>query len=410
MIKIGSLYRSIFLGFLFFISLVAPYRNPIEIGIVNTSINYIVLLIVLTLAVPLLFYKGSRSASSVYKAFFILIIWALVTTLNKQFLFDDQFILFPLIMTFLILTVAYLFSRLTLFKTVDWVNMVTILSCFLTLVFVLYAYWFAFEFYTTYGVIERLKGPLGGAAVIHLIMFPVLAVHVSNLLRKKNRKISLVFATLTLICIYLTGSRAAIVCLGAFIFLFVVKRASAKKILITLCLTILFVGIAFATMPSESRYEGFLEDSARSSTIEVGIDFWMQNPMTFMFGNGYGTVWPWFIYDTVDSPFPDFGYYNTVYTEFGSMLYHPHSLLLAVGVELGVVGLLIILYIAKIIVKEFRMSLKETDEFRSHLFIGVVSAIPSFLFDLFIFKNWEVSLIWVFFLFVALSSRNKMSE
>ena len=378
-----------------------------SVNILNTGvpISYIVMLLFLLIAVPLLFYKNkNRESTRVYILFSAILAWALISSIYSDYIIGYEYILYPILVAWLCLTLSFLYSKVVSFKNINVEKLITRLAYLLTGIFVLYAIWFSFNFSFSYT--ERLKGPLGNAATIHLIMLPVLAIHLGNVFMKKRKFIPISASIITFLTIIMTGSRTALICLVLLIFLLLFERISIKKTIIIGLISI-FCYLIILNVVSTDRYQSF-EDAARQTNLETSLEISTQSSKTLIFGTGYGTIWPWYYYENSEvNPLSGSNMINTLH---GRALYHPHSLLLGVLTELGLIALIPLLVILLIMVKSFLKSRKTNTWLKKFLLIGLISSLPSFLVDLYLIKNWNVSIVWWLFLFIALSIPNNRDE
>lgn len=399
----GRVYKWTFFFYIAFISVVAPQSSSFVVGIIHVPLNYLMMLGLVLFAVPMMLHKAKRKqALKLWNCLALFFFITIVTVPFTNYSFDKQYIFYPLFMTFLSIAFAYAYSKISVDEHVDWKHMVTQFSIMLTGIYVLYASWFFLNLTGT-GIIDRLKGPIGGAATIHFIMIPTLAVHLGNVMRRYKLSISVSCAILTGASLLMTGSRGAVLCAALFMTLFVLRKASMAKTFLAVVLVFITVSLGSQYIKMD-RLKSF-EDSARSQTMDITFSFLKESTPTVLLGKGYGGLFPWYIYDSVDSPFDRDSYENLVPTKYGYMLYHPHSLFLQAVGEFGIMGGLLFAAFLFMIVREYLWSRKDDDPLRPYLLMGIVASLPSVFFDLYIFKNWEVSTIWLFFLFVAFSRR-----
>jgi hypothetical protein len=93
-------------------------------------------------------------------------------------------------------------------------------------------------------------------------------------------------------------------------------------------------------------------------------------------------------------------------TPYGVLLYHPHSVLLLLVVELGAAGVAYAFALVAVLAKMLRRSRR--DRVLPIFVCGVVASAASMLFDLFLFKNVILSVSWWVFLFGALRLRHSL--
>lgn len=354
-------------------------------GSLNVPQNYITLTVITVLSLPLLFYKTKRaSARTVFFLFSFISIVALVSGLVINFQTSSmESIIYTACLSWVLMFFAFSFSKIVDDGFVDGAAMLTRLSRLLTVVFVIYAAFFVFR---GSGVVERLQGPLGVASVIHVPMLLALSVHVYNVMAKRSPKISLLFATATMGTLFLTNSRAGILSFVVLLFLvFIQKGAFKKKALI---FTLVFV--CALTLINLVDFERFtkLEDLQRQQTTAAALSLATDSTASVFLGSGFGNIWS----------------LSAEEQQNGDILHHAHSVFLELFVELGLLGTIPFALIVLIVLIQFSKSVKQRHGLKACVLAGVLSTIfPSFFTDLYLFKNYELSLLWWFYLFAALT-------
>lgn len=344
--------------------------------------------------------ENNKSAFFVFVCFLFIAMWALFSmTWSDVFLKEDQY--FVLLMTISTIFLAYIASNMTFRVNIKWENVVTRLALFLTFIFFVYGVNNLLGTDTTNTLgINRLKGYLGGAAVIHIIMLPVIAVHLANIRNKRNpHGISTIALILTVFSVFLTGSRAGVATMILMFLIIALRKLSLKKIIILISSSAIGYLILNSFMDL-SRFTNF-SDPARSATNENGMSIVFQDLQSFLFGQGFGDVWSWYRAEML-------GYIHFGNNFDGYTLFHPHSLFLQIFVELGFVSLIPFLFILGVIIRKFFSLSKMSSTLQIYLLIAIVCTLPSTFTDLYIFRNWESSFIWLTFLFIAL--RNEPSK
>lgn len=371
---------------------------------VSVQLNHLVILGLIMFSVPLLFYDRPRKiAQKIYVLFSLILLWAFVTTLFKDYVFEYKYVLQPLLSSWLILTLAFVYSKVVCFKNINHNKLLITFSYFLSSVFVLYALWFSFDFSFEYS--GRLKGPLGNAATIQIAMLPVLSVHLGNLFLNKVRTLPLLATIITFLTIILTGSRIALLSLIILIILVVLNDFSGKRLLI-LCFVSIVSMLFIINYGDIDRFQSF-DDSLRKTNFETSLQISTQNASSFILGQGYGTVWPWYFYENGPTNILLFG--NMIDHYYGKLLYHAHSLFLAILTELGFIAFFLFVLILIMILKEY-VKIRKGQNMEKYLMMGILATIPSLVTDLFLLKNWNVSFVWLLFLFYVFSVQSKQLE
>ncbi|HDR7876508.1 O-antigen ligase family protein [Bacillus mobilis] len=401
MIRVGSIYQIIFFGYIFILGVYSPIKyHVLDIYGMQITLSDFSLFLILFISLPLVFYKGKRAVSKkVFILFNILFIWAAITLINFSKGIDLWYIIYPLFLTWLYITVPFIISKITNGSFGDWHKIITNFSNILTVVYCFYLINYFQEL--SFNPVARLDGSFGGAAVIHFSMIPVLAVHFTNLQIRKRKLIPFFGILITMSSIIATGSRSALLSLGLLCAYFLFRNFSIKKFLISLIAISLSAWIILQFI-STDRYGSF-EDKARAMNMKTSLDMANHSVSSIFFGNGYGSVWPWYAYEHGAA------FWNTadqlVSTPYGYVLPNPHSVFLEVYTELGLIGTSIFALIIFIILKQFLKSRKE-DPLKANILAAIICTIPCMFLDLYIFKNFEVSMFWSFFLFGALTANS----
>ena len=259
-----------------------------------------------------------------------------------------------------------------------------------------------------YGVL-RVVGPLFGASTGYFILVPALSFAVQEFYRSKTQrlfKLSIIFALmLTLIGL---ASRAALLILAVFFIFMGFSMKNKKQAIASIVLLVLIVSAAagiFFSKASSDRLKSF-EDSARSSTYLISTQIMGHRDFEYnIVGSGYGSYWPWYLADlenNINTNIPMFD------TRFGDVLYHPHSVVIIMVVELGIFGTLYFLalwiILGRLLINNFKNA--PFPIFNS----GVVASGFSMFFDLFIFKGPQINVLWWLFFLGALYLNSSTSQ
>lgn len=394
-VKVTPMLSKLLYAFILLISLF-PLKN-ISIGFFGNLITYSDVLLVLILIVLLpLFFKKTRStpsANQTVKLFYFIVFYALLSTLWTPFNgISYWYVFYQIFLAFLTISIPFLFSKITNDKHINYHGLVSNFATVLSFVFFMYL------FFMQNSPNQRLSGYIGSAAIITVIMVPTLAVHLYNILHKKRLFLSMVCFLSSLLALILTQSRGGLVMLLLYLGITLLRKPSLKRILVMVILIGLFL-IGFSDNISTERYTNMFQDNARSIAFDTTVAWWLDSPVSFIFGNGYGSLWQWAAYQNNAIP----GWSDQwMFTEKGPILYHSHSLINQLIGELGIIGLLPFLIIIYILFKETWNSWKNKNEIKLNIFIALICTLPTFHLDLMIFRNWGVSIVWLFFFFTAL--------
>jgi MFS family permease len=285
LIRNNALFQFIFLILIASVNLLA------RIQIKSVTI----FLIASVLFLPLLTYKRDTPIKrKVFLIFTLLIIWSFVSTFWSQNvgLYPYSDIVLPLIMAFVTMFIPYMFTKLIHDKSGKQTNFLTLFNFLMAVIFIVYLY--KYNFTVHYDSMGRFMGLMGGASVIHFVMVPVIAVFMTNFSEKRFRFLSLVGILIMLYCLFLTGSRGALITIMLYVAFQVLKNIkSIKKIILTLISISVVAFMVINYMPTD-RYENINKDPLRTMNNETTMKLLLDTPETFLFGNGFGSIWPYY--------------------------------------------------------------------------------------------------------------------
>lgn len=245
--------------------------------------------------------------------------------------------------------------------------------------------------------IDRVRGPLYGSATGYVGLLPALGFAVERSLARRSvtaRLASLAF----LLAIFGMGSRAGVILAGVYLLtLFATRQRLSRKMAMVFAVSTLGA-IAAAAIFSRANTERLrsLSDSGRELTHRMAANYFEENSVAGLAaGSGYGGIWPWYLRDARQGTLVAAGH-NMAWTPYGPSLYHSHSTALTMALELGLVGTAAFGWqfasIGGIVLRSRRSA-------RWVALSGAVAvASLGFFFDLFLFKNTTVSLIWWIYL------------
>jgi O-antigen ligase len=358
---------------------------------------------ILLLPIVMISPRGFLHRRAVYILFSIILLWALASLAWSSLKFDLSAIVYPLYMAWLSMSVAFIFTYAATFRGSDWEQTASRLAWVLTAIFLYYLYKYSLAPGGIAGLGEhRLRGRLGGAAVLHFIMLPVLAVHFANAIRKSGKMTALFSwagVIVMVLLILLTGSRAGLLSMLILIasLFFSARRSFLSYITVT--------ALGFGTyMLVNSLFSlerlGSLEDTSRQLTYMTGWKYATSSWTALWFGNGYGSIWPWYAIETEKM----LGIRSVMQnTEWGSTLYHPHSLLLGLLSELGLVSVVAFAGMVIVLIRVHAKAKKQGERMRAYLSLGMLCTLPATFMDYYLFKSWDLAFIWWTFLFLAVA-------
>ena len=244
----------------------------------------------------------------------------------------------------------------------------------------------------------RLATGMGGSAVVHVPLLLATGVALAAFLSGLRRWPSLVLAGLGAVAVVLTGSRAGLGCLvlaAALVLLHAFRRHHARTIWLGVGAAVLVVGLLIAVVPGLRRLLN-PADELRFQNLDTAIALWSAGPSHVLLGVGSGRLWPWFVFDAHQFRSP---WRGVILTEWGYALNSAHSAFLQVLVELGLVGLAILIAVLLIPVVTAAGRILAGVRGRQVLpddvaLICLVATIPAFFLDAFLLKNYGASLWW----------------
>lgn len=251
---------------------------------------------------------------------------------------------------------------------------------------------------------QRVRGPLYGAATGHFLLLPSLGLVLNRLLQREKHRKALSLAALLALLLTLIGlgSRAALLCFAVFVVLVLIMLKDARKKVIAMVIVSALSVCAATTIFTRATSDRLIDlsDDSRSDTYLAAWEIVKASGSWSLLGSGYGSIWPWYRADVEDGGVEVNGLKGT-WTPYGWILYHPHSLPLLLGVELGLVGLVFFVMIWQVLV---RLVLQGRGSRSADLFVcGVAASGFAMFFDLPLFKSWPVATLWWIFVLGGLA-------
>lgn len=232
--------------------------------------------------------------------------------------------------------------------------------------------------------------PIGGASNNSVgLLLLIAGLLVMARADRRGRPIWLVLACVDVYLVVQSVSRAGMIMLLA-LGAFAVRRVSGSR-----RLAIALVGSGIAVMIAvmiQVRGVIYLGDGLRGETSMHALQAWAETPVSIVFGTGICSVWPWMVEELAwrSHRLPD-TYLRQ--SETGEILYHAHSTYLAVLVELGLVGLLLLGAFTAVVAASALKVLQRREPLEL-VGLAVLLSLPAMLFELYLLRSFVSSMIW----------------
>ncbi len=255
--------------------------------------------------------------------------------------------------------------------------------------------------------IQRVRGPLYGAAQGGLLLLPALGFALHEAATQRQRRLLFIACAMVLVIAALgSGSRSATLQLGCFsvlLFLFVPGRRQ-RLVSGVMIAVLVAVGAAFVFSRASAGRLMELEDLERGATHVTAFRIIQNAPMEKqVFGSGHGSLWPWYLPDVEFGGARATGQFY-IYTPYGLVLHAAHSVLLLMAVELGAIGLLYLAYLWAVLGRQVLLNLREAPYpiVACGLFTGAMTMFTDYV----LFRaGTQVQLIFWIYLFGLLALR-----
>jgi O-antigen ligase len=253
---------------------------------------------------------------------------------------------------------------------------------------------------------QRTGGPLASPAVLHFVILPPLGWSLARLLASlgRERRMHIIITAILAVGLLSSRSRGALLGLGISIFLGVLLLRDAqmrRRLMVVVGVIIALVVAVFYLQPNTDRLAQFT-DNNRQMNFDAVVRALTFDPGISLRGWGLGHFWNWYRTDvmsiTEGPSIYEFGFLH-IETQFGTMLYHPHSLPLFLLAELGLVGAITIVVVFGTLV---RAGLRPHSTAHGLLAAGLLGSTTALVFDLLIFKGFPSSALWWVFVFACL--------
>ena len=248
---------------------------------------------------------------------------------------------------------------------------------------------------------QRLNTPLAGAASVHVALLLGAAGFLGLAAAGRARVVNAAAACATLLGLFLTASRAGVASAGVRLLVLLLRwrprrHAVAFRLALGGVAVAAVVGWLAVLHPEFSRLLS-LTDEYRARNTATGLAAVSQNLATLLFGTGEATMWPWMAYESALVRLePDWD----LWTPFGPVLPNPHSTYLWAFVELGGVGLVLLLAALWPVLRGgLRRGLPPLV---APMAMALLLSLVSFATDTHLVKNFPVALVWWLGAFVML--------
>ncbi len=254
---------------------------------------------------------------------------------------------------------------------------------------------------------DRVRGPLFESSTGYFLIIPVLAFILGETLANRLRPLYGILCSFSLaIALVGMGSRAAygIFAVFAASCTFLLKGRQRSAAIAVLTVVGCAGGLLIFSKARTDRLTNGAKD-ARTLTHEAALSIVThRSAVDSVTGSGLGSWWPWY---AVDSDAGDI--YTTGRfihrTQYGVLLYHPHSTILMMLVELGVPGAMFLLLLLGALLLALRRALLIGQY--TLLACGLLVSTISFDFDLFLVRRPTRDVVWWLLVFGLLMLLNR---
>jgi O-Antigen ligase len=251
--------------------------------------------------------------------------------------------------------------------------------------------------------IDRVRGPLFESSTGYFLLIPAMAFALQESLA---RRVKPLYGFACVFCLALAtiglGSRAGLMLFGVFIVSCIWAAKGVTKITaLAVVLVIGAVGGALIFTRAKTDRLQSQQTDARTQMHEAVAGIMLdRSPSELLAGSGLGSLWPWYLTETEGGDLYSDGRYVR-HTRYGILLYHPHSTILDLVVEMGLPGLLFLLFLLAALSTALRRAFRTGE---SRIFAaGVVVSLASIAFDLFLVRRPTRDAVWWLFVFGLLA-------
>ncbi len=242
----------------------------------------------------------------------------------------------------------------------------------------------------------RLATGMGGSAVVHVPLLLATGIILAAFLAGWHRWWSLGLSIVGVASVVLTGSRSGVACLVLAGVIVALQWLRSRRAWLVAGAVAVVTGVLVAAVPMLHRLLN-PTDELRAQNLETAMAVWTSTGRHVLLGIGSGRLWPWYAFDSHLLRTP---WRGMVTTAWGPALNSSHSTFLQVLVELGLVGMVLLLPVlilpVVILLRRLWPSLRWAARPIPDVvpLIALATTIPAFFLDAYLLKNYGASLWW----------------
>ncbi|VEI03120.1 Lipid A core - O-antigen ligase and related enzymes [Acidipropionibacterium jensenii] len=242
----------------------------------------------------------------------------------------------------------------------------------------------------------RVASGMGGSAVLHVALILSAAVLADRALGASGRSRYWWWtgAAVGLVLSLLTGSRGALIVAAVLVLMCLLtwgRRTARRVVLIVIIAAGAALAVAISVVHSLHRLATW-RSPLRASTYQVAWQAVTESPGRLLLGVGSGSLFPWYAIEAKLYPAPGD---RQVVTQYGRVLTSAHSSYVAVGSELGLVMLAVLVALVGMLWQRAVRTIREPGGTVAPVQTLALAAVTvAWLFDSYLVKNFSVSLWW----------------
>lgn len=133
-------------------------------------------------------------------------------------------------------------------------------------------------------------------------------------------------------------------------------------------------------------------DGLRTEVYAQGLQAWGDSGWLMLLGRGSGSVWPWLAVEM--RQVPTVSHEIIIESPWGDILYHAHSTPLGVLVELGLVGLVLLLVSVGVVAAAAVITLRDPAPQRWLPAAALVCTLPGMMLETFLLRGFPGAIVW----------------